>query len=45
MDLFLALFFSFVYNKIYIKELLIKGYKPANETAKNILAEKSIISA
>ncbi|KOR27056.1 DUF2628 domain-containing protein [Clostridium sp. FAM 1755] len=40
-----GIIFSFVYNKIYIKELLVKGYKPANETAKNILAEQSIISA
>lgn len=29
--------FSFVYNKIYTKELMEKGYKPANDEAKAIL--------
>lgn len=37
--------FSFVYNKIYIKELLVKGYKPAEEDSKNILVQNNIISA
>ncbi len=36
--------FSFVYNKIYIKELIEKGYKPATEDFKNILVQKNIIT-
>ena len=35
--------FSFIYNKIYIKELLEKGYRPANEYSENILSRKGII--
>lgn len=37
--------FAVIYNKIYIKDLLMKGYQPANEDAKNILAQNAIISA
>ncbi|AGK52391.1 hypothetical protein [Bacillus sp. 1NLA3E] len=37
--------FSFVYNKIYIKELIEKGYKPVNEEARTILEQKQILSA
>nr|WP_157336552.1 DUF2628 domain-containing protein [Paenibacillus lutrae] len=36
--------FSFVYNKIYIKELIEKGYRPANEEARAILENKAIVS-
>lgn len=36
--------FAFVYNKIYIKELIEKGYKPANKEAGRILAENNILS-
>lgn len=37
--------FSFIYNKIYIKELLEKGYTPANQTAQDLLEQKQILSA
>jgi hypothetical protein len=37
--------FSFIYNKIYIKELIEKGYQPANEQSRSILEQNSIISA
>ncbi|GAA0351509.1 hypothetical protein GCM10008932_00820 [Alkalibacterium iburiense] len=30
-SLFISLIFSFIYNKLYIKELLEKGYRPAPE--------------
>jgi hypothetical protein len=36
--------FSFVYNKIYIKELIEKGYRPANEEAKSTLEQSQILS-
>lgn len=36
--------FSFVYNKIYIKELLEKGYRPVNESDRAVLERNSIIS-
>ncbi|MGG5252510.1 DUF2628 domain-containing protein [Neobacillus sp. SM06] len=36
--------FSFVYNKIYIKELIEKGYQPANEESRRLLESKQIIS-
>lgn len=36
--------FLFVYNKIYIKELLVKGYKPANEDDKDILVQNNVLS-
>lgn len=41
---FPGIVFSFIYNKIYIKELLEKGYRPANEYSENILSRKGIIS-
>lgn len=37
--------FSFVYNKIYIKELIEKGYVPSNDHARAVLTENQIISA
>lgn len=37
--------FAFIYNKIYIKALLEKGYVPATESDKSILMEKQIISS
>ncbi|WP_067729106.1 hypothetical protein [Oceanobacillus damuensis] len=40
-----AIVFSFVYNKIYIKELLEKGYKPADQSAKDILQQNEILTA
>ncbi|MFD7522363.1 DUF2628 domain-containing protein [Paenibacillus chitinolyticus] len=36
--------FSFVYNKIYIKELIEKGYRPANEESSRILESYQIVS-
>jgi hypothetical protein len=36
--------FSFVYNKIYIKELIEKGYQPADEQARTALESNQIIS-
>ena len=32
-----TLVFPFVYNKLYIKELLMKGFLPASDTDRNIL--------
>jgi hypothetical protein len=39
-----GIIFSFVYNKIYIKELLEKGYRPADEQTKTELQSRGIIS-
>ncbi|MCM3568996.1 DUF2628 domain-containing protein [Neobacillus mesonae] len=36
--------FSFVYNKIYIKELIEKGYFPANEESRMLLENNQILS-
>jgi hypothetical protein len=36
--------FSFVYNKIYIKELIEKGYRPADENSRAILENNQILS-
>jgi hypothetical protein len=36
--------FPFIYNKLYIKTLLGKGYEPADENSKNILQSKGIIA-
>ena len=36
--------FAFVYNKIYIKELIEKGYSPANEEARTLLVNNQILS-
>jgi hypothetical protein len=36
--------FAFIYNKIYIKELIEKGYRPANEESRELLEDKQIIS-
>ena len=35
----------FIYNKIYVKELLEKGYAPADEGIKNLLSSKGIMFA
>ncbi|WP_100374806.1 hypothetical protein [Bacillus sp. FJAT-45037] len=35
--------FSFVYNKIYIKELLKKGYAPTDESVQTELVNRGII--
>jgi len=34
----------FIYNKIYVKELLQKGFKPADEYSERILQQKGIIA-
>jgi hypothetical protein len=40
----LALFvFMFVYNKIYVKDLLEKGYKPADKFSEKALKTRNII--
>lgn len=39
-----GIIFSFIYNKIYIKELLEKGYRPANDEAKSALQANGIIT-
>ncbi|WP_078551865.1 hypothetical protein [Bacillus alkalicellulosilyticus] len=39
-----AIVFSFVYNKIYIKELMEKGYRPADDHAKKALQANGIIA-
>ena len=36
--------FCFLYNKLYINDLLEKGYRPASETDRQILANKGFIS-
>jgi hypothetical protein len=40
-----GIIFSFVYNKIFIKDLLDKGYRPADEHAQSALRSRGIISA
>ena len=40
---FANLVMPFIYNKTYVKELLEKGYVPADEGAKNLLLSKGII--
>lgn len=39
-----GIIFSFVYNKVYIKELLEKDYAPASEADKEILVSRGIVS-
>ena len=39
-----GIIFSFVYNKIFIKDLLEKGYRPADEQTQNALQSRGIIS-
>ncbi|RFU60521.1 DUF2628 domain-containing protein [Peribacillus glennii] len=39
-----GIIFSFVYNKIYVKDLLEKGYKPADSAAQSELSSRGIIS-
>ncbi|KEI09529.1 hypothetical protein [Clostridium novyi] len=35
--------FAFIYNKIYINDLLNKGYSPADDMSKNVLINKSFL--
>lgn len=37
--------FAFIYNKIYIKELIEKGYQPADEESRALLERNGIISS
>lgn len=41
--LVVGLVFSFIYNKLYIKDLIEKGWQPTNEDAKQTLVAKGII--
>ena len=36
--------FSFIYNKIYIKELLEKGYRPADQSDQSALESSGIVT-
>lgn len=36
--------FSFIYNKIYVKDLLERGYYPADDKSELLLKRKNIIS-
>jgi hypothetical protein len=40
-----GIIFSFVYNKIYIKDLLEKGYRPSDDQTQAELSNRGIISA
>ncbi|ASS67783.1 MULTISPECIES: hypothetical protein [unclassified Paenibacillus] len=40
-----GIIFSFIYNKMYIKELLEKGYQPADQHSQTELQTKGIIAA
>lgn len=44
-SLVVGIVFSFIYNKLFIKELLLKGYKPSDENAKEILVKNGIMTA
>ncbi|MCD4838329.1 DUF2628 domain-containing protein [Neobacillus sedimentimangrovi] len=39
-----GIIFSFIYNKLYIKELIEKGYQPATTEDRELLEQKQIIS-
>lgn len=39
-----GIIFAFVYNQIFMKDLIDKGYYPANDEDKNILAQRQIIA-
>jgi hypothetical protein len=36
--------FSFIYNKIYIKDLIEKGYRPADEQSRALLETNQILT-
>ncbi|MGP4073288.1 DUF2628 domain-containing protein [Piscibacillus sp. B03] len=40
----LGIIFAFVYNKLYIKDLIEKGYQPANEQTRQELVNRGIIT-
>lgn len=39
------LVFCFIYNKIYIKDLLEKGYVPADDASRTLLIQKGFLCA
>ncbi|WP_174734286.1 DUF2628 domain-containing protein [Mesobacillus harenae] len=39
-----GIIFSFIYNKLYIKDLLEKGYRPVDDSTQSVLAAKGIVS-
>ncbi|MGN7384880.1 MULTISPECIES: DUF2628 domain-containing protein [unclassified Paenibacillus] len=39
-----GIIFSFIYSKIYIKGLIEKGYRPANEVSRSVLENSQILS-
>lgn len=41
---FAAIYFLFKYNEIYLKGLLAKGYKPADEISSDILKARGLFS-
>jgi hypothetical protein len=43
-SLIVGIVFSAIYNKLYIKELLTKGYEPADEAGREALMGAGIIS-
>jgi len=43
-SLVVGIIFSVVYNKIYIKELLMKGYKAVDDTTAQLLKDQGIIA-
>ncbi len=40
-----SLVFSFIYNKLYINDLIANGYKPAEEASRSILVNNGFITA
>ncbi|WP_407371682.1 hypothetical protein [Carnobacterium sp.] len=40
---FSSLIFAFIYNRLYINDLIEKGYVPADKHAANVLANKGFI--
>ncbi|MCM3288795.1 MULTISPECIES: hypothetical protein [Paenibacillus] len=40
-----GIIFSFIYNKMYIKELMEKGYHPADEQSRSAMQAKGMVAA
>ena len=40
---FVGIIFSFVYNKVYIKDLIERGWQPNNDEARDILQGRDIL--